>query len=443
MARITASLSQQRSTQVKTLIYFTVCTLFIGSVQAQTPSLDEMWDLLQTQQMQIETLQAQLQNNQSSLSEAKTDLQVAESALELSQNNAAQIAETITMLEITADAIEAGSMINRSRTQVGGYGEMHYNNLDTGNQLDFHRFVMFFSHQFRDDLSFYSELEVEHIIAGDGQPGEVEVEQAFIQWEYAPQQRLNMGVFLIPVGILNETHEPDTFFGVERNPIEKNVIPSTWWEGGLALNGEISPGWHYDFGLHGGLLLDTANESASKRSNIRSARQKVAKSNVDSLAYTGRISYSGIPGFRWSATLQYQSDLTQGDADGIGIDTIDATLFETNVILQRGKFGLRALYARWDIDDEIERLNPGSDEQFGWYIEPSITFGSGLGLFARYGLYDLTAGKSATSNERKQLELGFNYWLHDNVVFKANYQRQDNDKGEDVDGFNLGFGYSF
>ncbi len=131
------------------------------------------------------------------------------------------------------------------------------------------------------------------------------------------------------------------------------------------------------------------------------------------------------------------------DDDNIGIGDIGATLLETNVVLERGMFGLRAVYARWDIDDDIELLNAGADEQVGWYVEPSVRISPALGLFARYGTYDLTAGSGLASDERSQFNAGVNYWLHDNVVLKADFQRQDNDNGDDVDGFNLGFGYSF
>jgi predicted porin len=161
------------------------------------------------------------------------------------------------------------------------------------------------------------------------------------------------------------------------------------------------------------------------------------------LAYTARLRYSGYPGLQWNATVQRQTDMTQGDDEGIGIDDISGTLFETNVSYRRGGFGLRALYAAWDFDNDIERLNPGADEQSGWYVEPSYTFENGFGVFARYGGYDLTAGSSVASNERKQFDFGVNYWLHENVVLKADFQRQDNDNGADNDGFNLGVGYSF
>ncbi len=417
-----------------------VATLIAFSVTASgsTPTLDEVWQLVQKQQSQIENLQNDLIASQRRLEEAQTRLQSQNSS------NESRIAQTETALELTADAIESAAFqSDSSGTTIGGYGELHYNNLDSGDQADFHRFVLLFSHEFSDALSFHSELEIEHALSGNGKPGEVEIEQAYIQWDYSDNHHSKMGLALVPVGILNETHEPDTFFGVERNGVEKNIIPATWWEAGVGLSGEFSPGWSYDVMAHTGLRLDMDNSSPSKRSNIRSARQKVAKAEAENLAYTARLKYAGFQGFQWSTSFQYQSDLTQNDADGLGLPEIDATLFETNLSYRNGGFGLRALYARWDIDDEIELLNTGADEQEGWYLEPSYRFESGLGLFMRYSSYDLTAGESAASDEKNQFDIGLNYWLHENVVLKADFQRQDNDNGDDIDGFNLGVGYSF
>ena len=413
----------------------------LGNISyAATPDIEQIWQQVQQQQLQIESLQAELIASQRRLEEAQSRLQ-SQSLLQESR-----ITETESALEATVVAIESNAFVSASdQTTIGGYGEVHYNNFDSGsqpNEIDMHRFVLFFSHQFNQEISFYSEVEIEHTVAGEGKPGEVEIEQAFIQWDYADHHRSRMGIFLIPAGILNETHEPDTFYGIERNAVEKQIIPATWWEAGVAFDGEIAPGWSYDLAIHSGLKLDTGNDTASKRSSIRSARQKVAKANADSLAYTARLRFSGIQGLQWNMSLQYQSDLSQNDADGIGVDEIAATLFETNFSYHAGGLMLRALYARWDIDDTIELLNLGSDEQQGWYIEPSYRFDS-LGVFMRYSRYDLTAGSSATSNEKAQFDIGFNYWLDNNVVIKADYQWQDNDNGNDIDGFNLGVGYSF
>jgi phosphate-selective porin len=118
-----------------------------------------------------------------------------------------------------ADAVENQPTTQASKVHIGGYGELHYNNLEKPDgsekkQLDFHRFVLFFGYDFSDSIRFHSELELEHAIAGDGQPGEIELEQAYIEFDLTENMEAKGGLFLIPVGILNETHEPTTFYGV-------------------------------------------------------------------------------------------------------------------------------------------------------------------------------------------------------------------------------------
>ena len=86
-----------------------------------------------------------------------------------------------------------------------------------------------------------------------------------------------------------------------------------------------------------------------------------------------------------------------------------AFLWETHAVLQRGPFGLRALYAGWDIGgDQAESF--GRDEQNGWYVEPSWRVNDRWGLFARYNRWDTAAGDSADS-AFKQIDVGVNYWL--------------------------------
>ncbi len=413
---------------------------------AATPDLEEIWRTVQMQAQKIEQLENELIESQNRLVEAQKRLNTATEAHAISIENQSAIAATRQDLEATIESVEMAISEDNSAgrsTTLGGYGELHYNNLDDGTEVDFHRYVLFLNHEFADNLNLYSELEVEHSIAGDGQVGEVELEQAFIQWDYNQDHNLKFGLFLVPLGILNETHEPDTFYGVERNAIEKNVIPATWWEAGVGLNGELAPGWGYDLAVHSGLNLDTDNSSASKRTSIRSARQKVGEANAENLAATARLSFSGYPGLRVSAAFQRQTDLTQGDADGVGVSGVGANLYEFDLQFQRDMFAFRALYAKWDIDSDINQLNPGSDEQMGWYVEPSIKLNPKLGVFARFGGYDLLASESASASEKKQFDIGVNYWIHPRVVVKMDYQKQDNENGTDVDGFNIGMGYSF
>ncbi|TNE76181.1 MAG: porin, partial [Gammaproteobacteria bacterium] len=142
-----------------------------------------------------------------------------------------------------------------------------------------------------------------------------------------------------------------------------------------------------------------------------------------------------------AATVQYQSDLWQGETFG-GEDEADATLWEAHAIYNNGPFGVRALYAHWDIDDAIEAVQVGADEQEGFYIEPSYKLSERWGLFARYSEWDNQAGDSSDT-EKQQYDVGVNYWLDEHVVLKADYMRQEVEAGDELRGFNLGVGWSF
>ena len=181
-------------------------------------------------------------------------------------------------------------------------------------------------------------------------------------------------------------------------------------------------------GLEG---LDTDNYS------IRSGRQKTSNADAHDLASTARVKWNGIAGVELAATLQYQENITQGlDNDA------SAWLYEAHADVQRGPFGLRALYARWDIDGDGAKA-VGRDEQDGFYIEPSYKLVPEFGLFARYSQWDNEAGSNSDS-EKKQYNAGFNYWPHPDVVLKADYQYQDNEGNVDEEkGVNLGIGYQF
>jgi predicted porin len=377
---------------------------------ADMPSAEEMWKIIQQQQREIEALKRGQRENADNV---KAVVDVAEQSQQKT-SGAASWAEN---------------------TQIGGYGEMHYNNLDSGNEIDFHRFVLFFGHQFTDRLRLFSEVEIEHVIASsdDDDKGEVEVEQAYVEYDLTPDQHAKAGLFLLPVGILNETHEPPTFYGVERNPVETYIIPTTWWAGGVGLNGEIAPGWSYDFAIHEGLDTSAADNYA-----VRSGRQETSEADANDLASTARIRWTGIAGVELAASIQYQQDVTQGNDPNAG----DAWLYEAHADIRRGPYGLRALYANWDLDGSGPKAI-GADRQEGFYIEPSYRFTPKVGIFGRYNQWDNQAGSNGNNTEKKQYNAGVNYWLNPDVVLKADVQMQDNDGSKNDNGYNLGVGYQF
>ena len=346
-------------------------------------------------------------------------------------------------LSATADQVEsnaASKSAENDKTFIHSYGELHYNNLEsadgtsTKDEIDLHRFVLEFGHEFSDTTRFYSELEVEHAVSGDSQNGGVEVEQAYVEHDFNDKLSAKAGVLLVPTGIINETHEPTTFYGVERNPVEKNIIPTTWWVGGVGVSGKSDKGFSYDVMAHEGLNI--ADDGAF---NIRNGRQKTSKSKANDLAVTGRVKYTGMPGVELALTAQHQSEFMQGGSVNGG----SANMLETHAIINKGKFSAKALYAQWDLNGVAAKA-ANKDKQSGGYIEGAYKITPKLGVFTRYNQWD-NGGVGDT--KQTQVDAGVNYWIDKNVVLKADYQDQSAGDGVSkssvYDGFNLGVGYQF
>ncbi len=399
-----------------------------STVAQEMPSAAEMWEIIKKQQEQISALERKLGSTEQVAAENKQKVEETEMMVEA----------TVAAIEENIDATGSGSS---SSTSLGGYAELHYNGGEA-DEIDFHRFVIFMGHEFNDRMRFFSELEVEHSIAGEGKVGEIELEQAFVEFDLTENTTSSVGLQLVPVGILNETHEPPTFYGVERNAVEKNIIPATWWEAGVKFTGKLGENLQYDAMVHSGLATPTTGGNAFL---IRKGRQKVGKAMWKNTAFTGRLSWIPVAGVNLGASIQYQDDLTQTAAP------TSATLIEGHADIRHqitpdSQLGLRALYAQWNLDS-MEAELVGRDVQRGWYIEPSYkySFGNGqaIGVFTRYSSFDNNAGNSLeTAN--KQTSFGVNYWPHQDIALKADYQIDNNaDETKDDNRINLGVGVQF
>ena len=334
-----------------------------------------------------------------------------------------------------------------ANTTLGGYGEAYFKHIDgEKDEFDAYRFVLFVGHKFNDKVRFSSELEIEHAYVKDTDTGTaspsktegyVALEQLFLEYQYLPKHRVAAGQLLVPVGILNETHEPDTFYGTFRAPVEREIIPSTWFETGLMASGEIVSGLSYDAMLSSGLKNDGSKA-------IKEGRQRGSKADGSDLAYTARLKYTGIAGFEWGATWHHQTDMSQGSPK-VANQNLDADLLETHIAVQKNIFGLRALYAKWDVNKSALAIaDTKYAEQEGWYVEPSVKVLPTVGIFARYSEWDNMAADSVSSNWQEK-SLGISWWLDERAVVKADLQRRDDPNGNNTDknGFNLGIGFSF
>ena len=414
--------------------------IWVPTAQAASDDVATLRALVLAQAEEMKALRTRLEAVEGGIVRAQARVQITEEQLDATAGQVERLAQT--------PAGVGGGDTWYSNTSLGGYGELHYNNLaaDASNrdlkEADFHRFVLFFGHQFSDRLRLQAEFELEHALVADSadgvNPGEVELEQAFIEYQLDDTHVLRVGQFLLPLGILNETHEPPTFYGVERNDVENVILPATWWEGGMAMSGTYENGLGWDLAVHSGLEIPVLGGNAFR---VRSGRQKVSEASARELAYTGRLRLHPLDGLDLAATVQYQSDASQVQHDGLD----DALLMVLSGSWQAGPFGLRALWSRWKFaGDAVETARV--DEQKGWYVEPSWRFPTRLGDAGVYARYSDVEG-ARTRDRFDQWEFGVNYWPHEDVVLKADVRRRQHDltaeQGRDFDGFDLSVGYQF
>ncbi len=351
------------------------------------------------------------------------------------------------------------------RTTIGGYGELHYNNFSGDvpagktrkkDEIDLHRFVLFFGHKFNDWISFKSELELEHAIAGESKAGEIELEQAYLDFNINPHFNAKAGVFLLPMGILNETHEPPTFYGVERNEIESRIIPSTWWEAGAGVYGEVVPGLSYQ--LNATSSLDAGKFKSDFSNGVRDGRRKTASAPAENIAFSGALNYNGVPGLLVGAAL-FTGETGQDGASNAKLKNVDArlTLWDVHARYQKDRFDLRALYAQGHLSDAADIKTAtginAAESFYGWFAEAAYhVWKQGdhdLAPFVRYESWDTHDDVPSnvtriSANKNDVWTIGANYWPHPQVVLKTDYQKFDKPDGDKGDKrFNLGLGYMF
>ena len=350
------------------------------------------------------------------------------------------------------------------RTEIGGYMELHYNdtvggeNSSKDEELDFHRFVLLFSHQLSDWIQFHSEVEIEHaFIEGGEESGEIELEQAYVDFLTGEHLNYRAGVFLTPVGIINQYHEPPTFNGVERPFVDTVIIPTTWAESGVGIFGSLVPGLSYQLNLMGGLEA----EEFSASSGLRGGRQKAFETNLEDLAVALRLDYSPIPGLALGASY-YRGDSAQ-DLD-VKAD-VKTSIWEGDFRYSIAGFDFRGQIAHVDIGDaaklntvlgKTSGVDAIAESLFGWYLEGAYRFlpliskntRQNAALFVRYEDYDTQHDMPSGFNEnpafdREAWTFGLTYWPIENLAIKADYQDLKNAAGTAEDLFNLGIGWQF
>lgn len=424
----------------KLLISAALSVLSTTGAWAAQPTLEEKFEILQNE---LDALKAQM-------------AQMTKTAAAPASGSPAAVAAS------TSSSSNLGPA-----TTVGGYGELNYNRYSKGNhnnEADLRRFVLFFGHRFNDNLRFVSELELEHGVTSKDDNGEVEMEQAYLDYRVNDAVNVKAGLFLMPLGILNETHEPPTYYGVERNEVETRIIPSTWREGGIGVYGEAAPGLRYDVGITTGFNSGKMDDPST---GFRSGHQEMTQSRAHDLSMYAALNYRGLPGLLVGGGI-FSGNTGQNGFTERGttpqqplLQGVKAklTLWDVHAKYAVGNLDLQALYARGTLGDtdvvSAAAVAQGHDGAipksiYGWYGQAAyhVWRRGDLDLtpFVRYEKYNtqqqVAAGFSADPlNDERVITAGANFRLHPQVVVKADFQKFKADSSKDR--FNLGVGYMF
>lgn len=420
----------------------TALALALGSAQAQTATEAELARKLDQLASELATVKAQLVQ------------------LQQQQQRAAQPAPAAAPAPVAAPVVAAEVPRAEPATVLTSYGEINYNRPTKAGQnaqADIRRFVLGYQHRFDDKTKVVTELEVEHAVASASDAGEVAIEQAFIEHQINPSLALRAGLFLMPVGLLNENHEPTAFYGVERNFVETAIIPSTWREGGIQLVGSFDNGLTLQGGLTTSFDLNKwdAKSADGRKSPLGSIHQEMALAKAHDVALFGAANWRGIPGLLLGGSV-FSGQATQAQA----VTQSRITLWDLHARWTPGRWDFATVYTRGSISNTAALNTPlvGNDTLIpksfdGFYVQGAYRLWSSedyaLLPFVRWERFntaksyaDLGAGLTPeAARTERVITVGADFRLSQNIVFKADYQRFR--EATDANRYNLGVGWSF
>jgi len=444
---------------LKRLLVVISCFLTFGGLQAQDhPTAEDLEKRVHELEVQVQRMQTE--RGSAEVEELRRQIEIL-----------GQEVETLKVgqqkPEVTANTPQHGMGAAASKVygtdsglSIGGYGEFLYQDpsarqdlgLRSGatNQFNFLRAVLYTGYKFSPRVLFNSELEVENGTTERG--GAVSMEFGYLDFLLRPEANIRAGVILLPVGLLNEQHEPTSFFGAQRPELEKRIIPATWGEGGAGLFGDAGRFSYRAYVVTG---LDAAEFTAHE--SIREGRQAGAQAIAEDLALTGRLDWHPLEGTLFGGSF-YRGN--SGQARGFhGRVTLTELHGEAKI---RG-LNLRGLWAQGSIGDagRINELNgltgdASIGKRFGgYYGEVGYDLAAVLPLrqqslapFVRYERIDTQKSVPAgylrnPANDFYLVTTGVSWKPVPQAVIKIDYQNYDNRDRSSVDQFNIGLGYIF
>jgi hypothetical protein len=363
----------------------------------------------------------------------------------------------------------ASKVYGRTRgVSIGGYGEAVYDHPSSSRQdgmasgleprIDLLRYVTYFGYKFSDRILLNSEIEFEHATTGEGgeERGEASVEFAYLELRPWESTGLRVGQVLLPLGFVNELHEPPIFRGAHRNEVETQIIPSTWPETGAgAFGGGGAVQWR-------AYVVAGLSSAGFSSEGIEEGRQKGSQSLARNVALTARLDFTGLSGLLVGASVFTGKSGQGAETGGQPIGGL-VTLFDLHAQYEHGGFEARGLWAQSRIND-VALINAQNglsgdesvgERQYGWYLEAAYDLMAlrpagqwSVTPFVRYERLNPQArvptGYSRDpSLDQRVVTAGLGVKPLANVVFKADYRWLRNDARTGANRFSLAAGYLF
>jgi len=373
--------------------------------------------------------------------------------------------------QYNANKAESMEQQREQRFQFGGYGQIDYNqqvSSDTkyAGKLDPHRVVLFMGYQFSKNIHFVSELEVEH-------GNEFYVEQAYVNYRLNNALQFRGGVMLIPMGIINEFHEPTLYNGVERPSLSNMLVPTTWREIGLGLHGRIdAASLRYQAYLFTGFDGYNNGQKLNGKNGFRSGRQKGLNSYITSPNLSLKLDYYGVRNLNIGLAgyfgksqsmlmnkLDKSSEAAKQQADSsvvnIAMLGLDAK-YKLQGLELRGEYIHSFISNTKEYNQVLGKKNDLGSQMNGFYLEAGYDLlhskfngSKRLVPFVRYENYDThhrTEGITRNKSYHVQEWIaGIGFQPVNGVVFKVDYQykknRSESSKAENW--INMGVGFNF
>ncbi|MFO7829885.1 MAG: hypothetical protein R6V23_14770 [Bacteroidales bacterium] len=303
---------------------------------------------------------------------------------------------------------------NQKKLHFGGYGQIDYNQpLDKdfyrNGKLDVHRLILFAGYKFNDKTKFITEIEFEHV-------SEVYIEQAYLDYQLFNNMSVKGGLLLIPMGIINEYHEPPSYNGVERPNVDKVIVPTTWREIGLGVDGRInSASLRYQLYLVNGFNGYDGDGVFKGSNGLRSGRQKGAESYISSPNVSAKIDYFGISGLKLGLSGYFgksQSTLYNGldKNDQVAKNIADSSVIGVNMIGLDYRYSVSGFHTRGQLIygklSNVDEYNTFTGRDLGESM---------LGYYAELS-YDIFYNNSSISNELTPFFRFEKYNTHQSVV---------------------------